>query len=91
MSEPKPRQRKAKEQKRPSPDVGQTSAIHDLKNKDEIAVLRQEIARLRNENRALQEQIATLSRNAALPRQSSEDALRDQRHNFFKYRNAGRY
>jgi hypothetical protein len=91
MSEPKPQQRKTKKEPRSSPEVKQSGVIPDSASQDDIARLKKEIARLQQENRELQERIAVLSRNATSPRQTHEDSVREQQHNFFKYSNARRY
>jgi cell division protein FtsB len=90
MSELKQQQRKTKKQ-RSSAEVKQPGVIPDSTSQDQIALLKQEIARLKRENRDLREQIAVLNRNATSPRQSHQDSVREQQHNFFKYSNARRY
>jgi hypothetical protein len=91
MNEPKPQQRKTKKQERSLPEVKQSGEISDSTSQDDIALLKQEIARLQRENRDLQERIAALNRNATSPMQSHQDSVREQQHNFFKYSNARRY
>lgn len=58
---------------------------------DEIAALKEEIARLQSENRALRDRLASQSAVSTQTSRSSEDAVREQRHNFFKYSNVRRY
>jgi hypothetical protein len=90
MSEPKPAKRKIKKQQHPSPELEQSGVVVDSTRREDVAFLKQEIVRLQRENRDLQERIAMLSRNATSPRQS-QDPVREQQHNFFKYSNARRY
>jgi hypothetical protein len=57
----------------------------------ETAVLRERIARLEAENDVLRKRLAAISAQANIPARSTEDSVREQRHNFFKYSNVRRY
>ena len=57
----------------------------------EIAALRKRIAQLETENESLRLQIASTNYQAPSPSRSSDDSVREQRHNFFKYSNLRRY
>ena len=57
----------------------------------EAAALKVRISELEAENQSLRRQLASTSYQAPPPSQSSGDSVREQRHNFFKYSNLGRY
>jgi hypothetical protein len=61
--------------------------MHALKK--QIAELEKQMLTLEAENQRLRKQKTIIVERA--PQQSSEDATRQQRHNFFKYSNARRY
>ena len=71
--------------------VVEESLSPEMETIDKIAALKKEIARLQTENRALRDRLASQSAMVAQTSRSSEDAVREQRHNFFKYSNARRY
>ena len=56
-----------------------------------ILLLEHDFIRLEQENRALRGQLDVLTRDATSHGYTYEDAVREQRHNYFKYRNARRY
>lgn len=53
--------------------------------------LKKRVAELEAENAALREQNALLSGRLSYSQLSHEKSVQEQRANFFKYRNAGRY
>lgn len=69
----------------------QASSPFQLADPNEIRALKDYIAKLEAENRTLRQQIAAMSVRATEPRRSTEDSVREQRHNFFKYSNIRRY
>jgi hypothetical protein len=71
-------------------EVGSVGQESGPKNEFDAAFLQREIARLQQQNKALQERMDILSRQTAASRPWGDDALIDQRQNFFKYRNVGR-
>ncbi|MGC4050305.1 MAG: hypothetical protein QM757_13085 [Paludibaculum sp.] len=56
-----------------------------------VSTLRKRIAQLEKENERLRSQLAMMSAGSVVPDRSSTDAVREQRHNFFKYSNSRRY
>ena len=57
----------------------------------EVAALKKWIAQLEAENQILRRQLASTNYQAPSPSRSDDDAVREQRHNFFKYSNLRRY
>jgi len=55
------------------------------------AALKKRISELEAENKRLRRQLASASYQAPPPPRSSDDSVREQRHNFFKYSNLRRY
>lgn len=66
----------------PNADSDDATELNALRGR--VKVLETEIADLRN-------QVAHLSKTSHAPAKTSEQQLREQRHNFFKYSNARRY
>jgi len=66
---------------------------HIVKSSDGegLDALKKRIAELEAENKGLRQQMVAMSSKPAEPSRSSEDSVRQQRHNFFKYSNAKRY
>jgi hypothetical protein len=58
---------------------------------DDVDALKKRIAQLEAENESLRQRLTLVSTRIAGPSQSSEDSVREQRHNFFKYSNVRRY
>ena len=58
---------------------------------EDLNALRKRIGQLEAENKSLRQQLAAVSSRVAEPSRSSEDSVREQRHNFFKYSNVRRY
>lgn len=58
---------------------------------NQILLLEHDLIRFEQDNRALRGQLDVLKRDATSDRYTYEDAVREQRHNYFKYRNARRY
>jgi uncharacterized membrane protein len=58
---------------------------------EDVNALRMRIAQLEAENKGLRQQLAAKSNREPAPSRSSEDSVREQRHNFFKYSNTRRY
>jgi hypothetical protein len=56
-----------------------------------VTSLRKRVAELEAENSALREQNDVLSGKLSYSQLSHEKSVQEQRANFFKYRNAGRY
>jgi len=69
-------------------DAGSAPAATE---RNQILLLEHDLIRLEQENRALAGQFDALKRDATSHRYTYEDAVREQRHNYFKYRNARRY
>jgi hypothetical protein len=65
---------------------------HIVKSSDGegLDALKKRIAELEAENKGLRQQMVAMSSKPAEPSRSSEDSVRQQRHNFFKYSNAKR-
>lgn len=57
----------------------------------EVDALKKRIAQLVAENESLHRQLASIDYQAPSPSRSSNDSVREQRHNFFKYSNLRRY
>jgi hypothetical protein len=57
----------------------------------EVASLKKRISELEAENKSLRRQLASTNHQTPPPSRSSEDSVREQRHNFFKYSNLRRY
>jgi hypothetical protein len=57
----------------------------------EVAALKKRISQLEAENQILRRQLASTNYPAPSPSRSDDDAVREQRHNFFKYSNLRRY
>jgi hypothetical protein len=58
---------------------------------DNVSALKKRIAQLEAENEDLRQRLTLMSAKIAVPSRSSEDSVREQRHNFFKYSNVRRY
>lgn len=58
---------------------------------DDIQTLKRRVADLEAENKSLRQQIQMMAGRVNAPSRSSEDSVREQRHNFFKYSNLRRY
>lgn len=58
---------------------------------DDLSALKQRIAQLEAENESLRQRLTLTSARIAEPSRSSEDSIREQRHNFFKYGSVRRY
>lgn len=71
-------------------EVGSVGQESGPESEFDAAFLQREIARLQQQNKALHERLDALSRQTAASRPWGDDALIDQRQNFFKYRNVGR-
>ena len=59
--------------------------------REDVVVLKKQIARLEAENKQLRKQVAALTDSVGRSIQSHSDSVREQRHNFFKYGNVRRY
>ena len=57
----------------------------------DVSALKKRIAQLEKENESLRQRLALMSTSTVGPARSSEDSVREQRHNFFKYSNVRRY
>lgn len=79
--------KKTKDVGRSSSAEKETSDVRVLKKR--IGELEKQVLRLEAENQRLREQKTIVVDRA--PQRSSEDAIREQRHNFFKYSNIRRY
>jgi hypothetical protein len=97
-------QRNAGEQKRPTDATNQISRSTakqadtmvvpgEIKSTEraEVAALKRRISELEAENKSLRRQLASTNTQAPPPSRSSEDSVREQRHNFFKYSSLRRY
>jgi molecular chaperone GrpE (heat shock protein) len=71
----------------PAGQLEEPSEVRALKK--QVAELKKRVLTLEAENQRLQKQKTVVVERA--PQQSSGDAVREQRHNFFKYSNARRY
>jgi hypothetical protein len=71
----------------PAEQSEDSSEVHALKK--QIAKLEKRMLSLEAENRSLRTQKTIVTEHAS--QKSSDDAVREQRHNFFKYSNARRY
>jgi hypothetical protein len=60
-------------------------------NRIDMVALKKQITRLEAENRRLRNQIAALTDTMNRSSESGSDAVREQRHNFFKYGNVRRH
>lgn len=58
---------------------------------DDIGALKKRIVELEAENERLRGQLSALIDRVSAPSQSSEESVRQQRYNFFKYSNVRRY
>jgi hypothetical protein len=58
---------------------------------DDINSLKKRIAQLEAEKESLRQRLTLMNTRIAEPSRSSEDSIREQRHNFFKYSNVRRY
>jgi len=58
---------------------------------DDVNALKKHIAQLEAENERLRHQLTVMSARTTESSRSSEDSIREQRHNFFKYSNVRRY
>jgi hypothetical protein len=56
-----------------------------------VSALKKRIAHLEKENESLRQRLALMSTSPVGPARASDDSVREQRHNFFKYSNARRY
>ena len=72
-------------------DAEDASSAPATTEQNQILLLEHDLIRLEQENRALRGQLDVLARDATSHRYTYEDAVREQRHNYFKYRNARRY
>jgi hypothetical protein len=79
--------KKTKDGARSSSAEKETSDVRVLKKR--IGELEKQVLRLEAENQRLREQKPIVVERT--PQRSSEDTVREQRHNFFKYSNARRY
>ena|SRR5579871_1402901 len=57
----------------------------------DIAALNKRIAELEAENQGLRRQVAALSTRTGTTSRSTDDSVREQQHNFFKYSNVKRF
>jgi phage shock protein A len=66
---------------------------HTVKSSDGegLDAIKKRIAELEADNKGLRQQFVTMSSRPAEPSRSSEESVRQQRHNFFKYSNTKRY
>ena len=71
----------------PAPQIEDSSDVHALKK--QIAKLEKRMLVLEAENQSLRRQKTIVVERGT--QKSSEDTVREQRHNFFKYSNARRY
>lgn len=69
----------------------QADTADSADERDEVAVLKKQIARLEAENRQLRKKVAILTDGMGRPSQSPSDSVRERQHNFFKYSNVRRY
>jgi hypothetical protein len=69
----------------------QADSVGGASERDEVAILKERIARLKAENQQLRKQVAVLTDGMGRSSQSSPDSVREQQHNFFKYSNVRRY
>lgn len=69
----------------------QADSVGGADERDEVAVLKKRIALLESENRKLRKQVAVLTDGMGRSSLSLSDSVREQQHNFFKYRNVRRY
>ena len=60
-------------------------------NGDDLNALKKRIAQLQAENESLRQRLTLMSTRIAEPSRSSDDSVREQRHNFFKYSNVRRH
>src|SRR5690242_10521909 len=67
-----------------------TSSPNKSTDSTEIGALKSYIAKLEAENKGLRQQIAALRVAVPQPQRRTEDSVREQRHNFFKYSNLRR-
>jgi hypothetical protein len=58
---------------------------------DDVNALKKRIAQLEAENESLRQRLTLISTGRGEPSRSSEDSVREQQHNFFKYSNVRRY
>ena len=79
--------KKTKDVARSSSTEKETSDVRVLKR--HIGELEKQVLRLGAENQRLREQKTIVVERT--PQRSNEDAIREQRHNFFKYSNTRRY
>jgi hypothetical protein len=79
--------KKTKDVARSTSGEKETSDVRVLRRR--IGELEKQVLRLEAENQRLREQKTIVVERT--PQRSSEDSLREQRHNFFKYSNARRY
>jgi hypothetical protein len=79
--------------RKPVAKANQDDDGHTVKSGDGegLDALKKRIAELEAENKGLRQQMVAMSSKPAEPSRSSEDSVRQQRHNFFKYSNAKRY
>ncbi len=93
-------QRNEGAQEKPSPGIKRKSQTKaqladsvavQSNDSEEISALKKRIAKLEAENASLRRRLASISPRVAEPSRSSEDSVREQRHNFFKYSNTRRY
>ena len=54
---------------------------------DDVNAQKKRIAQLEAENESLRQQLTSMSTRIAGPSRSSQDSVREQQHNFFKYSN----
>jgi len=57
----------------------------------DVTALQKRIAQLEKENESLRQRLALVSTSTVGSSRPSEDSVREQRHNFFKYSNVRRY
>ncbi len=69
--------------------IGASDSPEVARLKKRISELEMRVGFLEKENRELREQKTVIVERA--PQQSYDDAVREQRHNFFKYSNVRRY
>jgi cell division protein FtsB len=58
---------------------------------DDVEALKKRIAQLEAENESLRQRLTLTSTRLGEPSRSSEDSVREQRHNFLKYSNLRRH
>ncbi|MBV9609163.1 MAG: hypothetical protein JO187_06360 [Acidobacteria bacterium] len=85
-------QTNGEQQKSPSASTAQAKAT----DQEAVQVLRKRIAQLETENAALKEESVRLRQQKTVVvekvrEKSCDEEVREQRHNFFKYRNARRW